>query len=1274
MFMSKNFTKKVLSLVIAFSIVAGLFGVTVNPVQAESEPQGESEPITFKRQVGGIFDGMPLFDGNPDHLDAFVETYYDYIGLEGACLYATGIRDNYTFVWDKNPNKGKTIPGGLAAADNVQGVSTDFPAIVGIGQSWNKELAAEIGEVMGSEKISELNVKQGFANIHNGSNPSKPIAFTVLHDLRINPLSGRFDEGYSEDPYMSSIMIDEMAKGLSGITMEESQGGFWQRAVVGTKHYSVYNAQWYRQSANNAASARAIYEYQTRSALRGLASGAVSGVMTSFGRTNGIPNIISPYMIHANKYAKYGLYSSPDFNAENHLYGTSFASEYDESYVPDRKHALALMVLAHSESVRAMGTDKTDVIALVEAVEEGLYGITYEDVKEAGRPLVNTLVRIGVFNEVDENGIPKYYPFARYAKDVANPEDLTNYRTEEHQRVAMQAARESIVLLKNENNALPLSKDEAGVITGIYANARFKTQYSVSRTPSDIPESGMTPLNAIVNTVNNKDNLTYLSGTKEIALKSLANGKYVTAPAGEITDQAPLGKGGQLIADCDENDLSENQYFNVYDWGQEGYSLYTKINNRWVTSPNAGARAVENTNETLLAVPDNTWDNIDIYGASSSLPPVLRNVKNSDGTISIVANAYTTGFGGGGGGSTFDTAFYKIGRFISVDESGKLVTDSRTLSDTSGVADSNNLKFEVKVIKNEGEDVVKLADSKDYAIVFVGANVKHSASEGKDRSTLYMGESDYKLVKNVAEAFKNKGKKTIVVVETNFPVIMEEIQNDPNVDAIVYQPYGGQYDAKALAEVLYGDYAPTGRLTATWYADESALDPIDEYSIPLGNRTLTLDQIDPRYTKDMTNADPIETKLTYMYTEAPVTYPFGYGLSYSSFEYSNLVAPASADADSPFTVSVDVRNKGSVETAEVVQLYVSNPDSAYGEYAPKKKLVSFEKVIIAPGETKTVTLTVDPQDFAVWDVNLGDFTVESGNYNLMIGASSEDIRLNASLRVNGSSIGTLDASSAPINVFDHSYASNDVVYREVSKLRTIESLRADKVVGEYYAVMSKRNGSWVALKNIELTGADRATLSVHAPNPTAGIEIRVDSPDGTLLATATVGEAPPLAIRDVPGCDYQVTEVDYKDVTVDLNTTVEGIHDIYIVFKDANIRIDSIQLHSEADQFTVGEPVFKDAAGNTLTKLVPSADLRASVSITNNGEAARDACLIVALYSADNSVKNISYIEGKVAAGQTYNFNAGFKLPADVTGHYVKVFVWDSISGMRPLSNAVTFE
>jgi beta-glucosidase len=1130
------FCKRTLSIVMTTLIVTGLMGSGSWLVNAEGK-------VTFKTQSGGIFDGMPLFDGVPAHLDEYVDTYYDYIGLEGAALYATGIRDNYTFVWDKNPNKGKTVPGGLAAADNVQGISTDFPAIVAMGQSWNKDLMTSIGEVMGSEKISQLNVKQGTANIHNGTNASKPIAFTVLSDLRVNPLSGRFDEGYSEDPYFSSVAIDKMASGLSGTNMNGNEDGFWIRAVVGTKHYSNYNAQWYRTSANNSAGARAIYEYQTRSALKGLASGSVSGVMTSFGRTNGIPNIISPFMIYANNVAKYGLYSSPDFNGENHLYGTSFANEYDSSYVPDRQHALALMVLAHSESVRASGTDKTDVITLVNAAEKGLYGITLKDVQEAGRPLVNQLARIGIFNEVDEKGIPKNYPFAQYAKDVTNPANLTNYKTQAHQDVELQAAQESIVLLKNDG-ALPLSKNAKGVVSGIYANTRFKTQYSVGTTPKDIPDSGITPLNAIVKAVSNKNDLAYSSGTKVIAFKSKLNGKFVTASAGD---------GGQLAASYDgSSSLTNAQLFDVYDWGQEGYSLFSKINNRWVTSPNANAAAVANNNTTALAVADNSWDNIDIYGTSSSLPPVLRTVKNSDGSISIAANTFATGFS-----SVFAESFYTSGRFISVDNNGNLATASQILKDTAGVAKSENLKFEEIVVKEEGSDVVSYADAKDYAIVFIGANVKHSASEGKDRSTLRMGESDYKLVKNVSAAFAAKGKKTIVVVETNFPVIMDEIQNNPNVNAIVYQPYGGQYDAKALAQVLYGDYAPTGRMTATWYADMSALQPISQYSLPLGNNTLTLASIDPRYTKDMTNADPVEQKLTYMYTDSAVTYDFGYGLSYSSFTYKNLNLPNKVSSSGKFEVTVDVTNTGKVNTSEVVQLYVKNNKSAYGSYAPKQQLVSFEKVYVPAGQTKKVTLTVEPQDFAIWDVNKGELVVEAGTYTVMVGHSSKDIRGTKTVNVSGTEIAKLE-SNQEISVFDHSFASNGVVYREVSKQNTIDSLKADEVVGGYYAVMSKEKGSWVAIPKVDLSKVKSVRVKVATNKAPGTISLHANNMNTEPFATINVPVTEKVT-TNIQGGTGTMNELGYVYVDVDIiSARPSSVHDVYVVFGDADLRIDSI--------------------------------------------------------------------------------------------------------------------
>jgi beta-glucosidase len=209
--------KRTLSLMLVTTLTAGLVGFNAPVKKAEEVP-------VFKKQVGGVFDGMPLFDGVPEHLDAFVDTYFDYTGLEGPAVYATGSRNHYTL--QRGSNAGKVIPGALSAADNVQGISSDFPSLVGMGQTWNKELLSDIGKVMGSEKISTLKLKQGESDIHGGANASTTVAFTVVSDMRINPLSGRFDEGFSEDPNMAAAMVDNMAVGLSGTDQEKSNDGF----------------------------------------------------------------------------------------------------------------------------------------------------------------------------------------------------------------------------------------------------------------------------------------------------------------------------------------------------------------------------------------------------------------------------------------------------------------------------------------------------------------------------------------------------------------------------------------------------------------------------------------------------------------------------------------------------------------------------------------------------------------------------------------------------------------------------------------------------------------------------------------------------------------------------------------------------------------------------------------------------------------------------------------------------------------------------------------
>ncbi|WML27297.1 glycoside hydrolase family 3 C-terminal domain-containing protein [Neobacillus sp. OS1-33] len=1132
--------KRTLSLMLVTTLAAGLVGFNAPSKKAEVLP-------VFNKQVGGVFDGMPLFDGVPKHLDAYVDAYFDYTGIEGPAVYATGSRNHY--ILQRGPNAGKAIPGALSAADNVQGVSTDFPALVGMGQTWNKALLSDIGKVMGSEKISTLKVKQGESNIHGGANASATVAFTVVSDMRINPLSGRFDEGFSEDPNMAATMVDSMAAGLSGTDQEKSDNGFWTRAVVGTKHFSVYNAQWFRQTSSNSASARSIFEYQTKSPLKALSSGSVGGVMTSFGRTNGIPNILSPYQRHANNFSKYGVYSSPDFNGDQLVFQEGMQGNgYDTKYATDRTNASILMILAKANAGRPGPNEqnaKDDVAAIVNAVEQGKYGLTKADLIEAARPHVNQMVRVGIFNEVDQNGIPKNYPFVQEAKDVrAQPATFT---TPEHQQVALRAAQESIVLLKNDGT-LPLEKNKKAAVSGVYADSRFKTTYSVGTTPA-IENSGISPLLAIIK-ANGANNVSYASGAKVVALKSKLNGQTVTADG----NAADVTTGSQLVTTADPVDGNNPaQLFEVFDWGQKGYSLRSQKNGRWVSSPTGANAAIANTNNTALNLTNNDWNLAEMLGSTSTIPPTIRVEENSDKTVSLIANGYRTGFSG-----DFSNWYYANSRFITTGSDGKLKTAGTTLTNKANAANRNNdVKFEQTVVKEVGSDAVKRAETDDYAVVFVGAIPRHSAGEGTDRSDLNMGDADYQLVDKVSSAFAEQGKKTVVVVKSSFPVGMERIQNNPNVSAILYQPYGGQYDSSALAQVLYGDYAPTGRLSSTWYADMSAFPAINKYSIPEGNTTVTLDGVDPRYTVDMTNADPEESKLTYMYTKAKVTYPFGYGKSYSKFTYSDFTAPKTANGKAPFNVTVKVKNDGKVSTSEVVQLYVKNKKSVYGTHAPQKQLAAFDKVSLAAGETKTVTLSVNPKDFAIWDVNAGGFIVEDGDYALMAGSSSQDIRAEKQVEISADSLAALPTNK-PFNVFDHSFASNEVFYHEVSKARTAQNLKEKKVVGGYYAVSSKQNGSWVALPKVVLTGSRSVTASVASDGSGGKITLHADSVDSAPYAVINVPKTEKNTYS-IDNAGVQVNELGYTNVTVDLGKNApKGQHTLYVVFESPDLRIDSL--------------------------------------------------------------------------------------------------------------------
>jgi beta-glucosidase len=182
----------------------------------------------------------------------------------------------------------------------------------------------------------------------------------------------------------------------------------------------------------------------------------------------------------------------------------------------------------------------------------------------------------------------------------------------------------------------------------------------------------------------------------------------------------------------------------------------------------------------------------------------------------------------------------------------------------------------------------------------------------------------------------------------------------------------GDEGGDAIADAIFGDVNPAGRLPYTVYASEAQVPPQSEYDISKG--------------------------FTYMYVKGKPLYPFGYGLSYTRFQYSNLkVSPKRLSADGTVNVSLDVENTGDRPGDEVVQLYTHNIKSAVIQ--PAKVLHGFQRLSLQPGETKTVSLTLPAAKLAYYDVGIHDFVVEPGKYQLMAGASSSDIRLQSTIQV-----------------------------------------------------------------------------------------------------------------------------------------------------------------------------------------------------------------------------------------------------------------------------------
>jgi beta-glucosidase len=265
----------------------------------------------------------------------------------------------------------------------------------------------------------------------------------------------------------------------------------------------------------------------------------------------------------------------------------------------------------------------------------------------------------------------------------------------------------------------------------------------------------------------------------------------------------------------------------------------------------------------------------------------------------------------------------------------------------------------------ELQKAVEAAKKADVAILYIGTTLNIEA-EGKDRTSLGLPGNQEELVKAVLAV----NPRTIVVLMNAGPLTIPYIKE--NAPAILEAWWPGEQGGNAIADALFGNINPGGKMPLTVYASEEQVPSQDEYDVTKG--------------------------FTYMYINGAPLFPFGHGLSYTSFTYSNLKLSAKQiRTNGNITVSVDVKNTGKMAGDEVVQLYIHDVKPSLKR--PMKELRGFERITLVPGQTKTVKMNIPSSRLAFYDEKIHDFRVEAEPIDVMVGSSSADIRLRSQFKV-----------------------------------------------------------------------------------------------------------------------------------------------------------------------------------------------------------------------------------------------------------------------------------
>jgi beta-glucosidase len=892
------------------------------------------------------------------------------------------------------------------------GPATTFPQAVGLGATWDEELVHAVA--------TATSIEQRAFHYHRppvvGTGRNSLQGWAPVVNLLRDPRWGRNEEGYSEDPLHSARLGDAFCRGMAG------DDPTYLRTAPILKHFLGYNNEDDRCTTSSGLRPRVLHEYDLAAFRPAVAGGSATGVMVAYNLVNGRPCHVSPLIeAELRRWAEptgQELFIVSDAEAPSNLVDP-------EHYFDDHAESHAAALKAGIDSFTDHGEDTATTFGrLQEALRRGL--ISEDDVDAAVRRQLSIRFRLGEFD-------PQLDPYAGIGWDVVD--------APEHRALALRAATESIVLLKNGGNGerplLPLAGDNARriAVIGPLADTLFEDWYSGTMPYRVSVAAG---LSAALATQGGK--VVLVEGVDRIALRAAGTGALLAAPL--FDPSGPL-----QAADPESQEQSDEAGFDLFDWGSGVLTLRNVRTGRYVS--------LKDGDHTLAAdqLQPNGWD----------VHETFRLEPQPDGT-EVLRNIHSS-------------------RYAVVDPA-----TGRVVLTADGPEQAE--RWQRSTVRDGTAEAVAAAAAADTAVVVLGNDPHINGRETQDREGITLAPAQDALLRAVAAA----RPQTALLLMSSYPYAVDWAEKQ--LPAVVWTSHGGQETGNAVAAVLLGTAEPTGRLQQTWYRAEDELPGRLDYDI-------------------------IKAGWTYQYHRLTALYPFGHGLSYTGFGYSDLRLSAPAtEQDGSVQVSVTLANTGERGGTETVQLYVRALGARY--QAPRLKLVDFAKAELAAGESRELRFTLPASALAHWDVVSGGFTTDPGDYEVLVGHSSEAIALTAPLSVTG-------PAPEPRAVANRRILAAD--FDDYAGMALVDAERTD---GDAMTPAPGDTGSLV-FRRTALDGVTALRVEVSRTDPgEALLELWADAPGaGILLASVPV---------PATGGRYAWTTVE-----VPLAQRLDGVRDLHLV-------------------------------------------------------------------------------------------------------------------------------